>query len=59
MSLMLPFRLKLVMEEKIDYNDLVNSIQEDAGLPVDINKISVDYTNQDAAAKEGIHILHN
>ncbi|KAL8156735.1 hypothetical protein AgCh_001729 [Apium graveolens] len=41
-------KLKLVMEEKIDYNDLANSIQEEAGLYVGMNKFTVDYTNQDA-----------
>ncbi|KAK1403009.1 carbon catabolite repressor protein 4-like [Heracleum sosnowskyi] len=45
--------LKLVMEEKIDYNDLVNSSQKEAGSYVDINKTAVDNTNQDAAANEG------
>lgn len=52
-NLILSFRLELVMEEKIEYNDLVNSIREDEALCANMDKITIDETNKDTASKEG------
>ncbi|KAK1403011.1 carbon catabolite repressor protein 4-like [Heracleum sosnowskyi] len=47
-------KLELVMEEKIEYNDLVNSIQEEDALSANMDKITIDDTNKDTASKEGL-----
>lgn len=41
------------MQEKIDYNDLVNSIQEEEALCAGMDKITVNDTERDTASKEG------
>lgn len=55
--LILLLRAELVIEEKIDYNDLVNSIQDETALCTDLNKITLDSGNKDAASKDGIAFL--
>ncbi|KAL1804253.1 hypothetical protein ACET3Z_032900 [Daucus carota] len=47
-------KLELVMQEKIDYNDLVNSIQEEEALCAGMDKITVSDTERDTASKEDL-----